>query len=70
MKKNKDPLHELIRNGVKKLRLFGFTNVTEENIMTDEVYRLYFERILRSGFGNQATPDEIAELIARLKNKS
>ena len=56
MNKEDDIRNEWIKNGVKKLRLFGFTNVTEENIMTDEVYRLYFERMLRSN--HEAGMDE------------
>lgn len=70
MKQNTDIKHKLVRHGVKKLKVFGFSNVTEENIMTDEVYRLYFERILRSNLGNRPDLDEqINELLAQLKNK-
>lgn len=59
---------KLIKHGVKKLKLFGFTNVTEQNILEDEVYRLYFERILSSNLGNDAGVDEkITEMISRLK---
>lgn len=68
MKKDDDIKKEWIKNGVKKLRLFGFTNVTEENILTDEVYRLYFERILRSN--PEAGMDEkINKLFDGLKNR-
>ena len=71
MKQNNDIKSELIEQGVKKLKLFGFTNVTEENIMQDEVYRLYFERILNSNLGDRPDIDEeIIELIAQLKNRA
>lgn len=70
MNSNSNIKHKLIKHGVKKLKVFGFSNVTEENIMIDEVYRLYFERILRSNLGNHATLDEkITELLKELKNE-
>lgn len=70
MKQTDDIRTELIRRGVKKLRLFGFKNVTNENIMEDEVYRLYFGMILNSSLGNRPDEDEkIMELIVELKNK-
>lgn len=69
--KNDDIRSKLIEQGVKRLKLFGFTNVTVENIMEDEVYRLYFERILNSNLGNQPAIDEkILELIAQIKSIS
>ncbi len=68
MKQAIDIKTKLIKHGVKKLKLFGFTNVTEQNILEDEVYRLYFERILSSNLGNDADVDEkITEMIDQLK---
>jgi hypothetical protein len=66
--KDNDMRSILIGQGVRKLKLFGFRNVTKENIMNDEVYRLYFERILNSNLGVRAADDEtITELIAEIK---
>lgn len=37
-------LDKLIEIGVKRLRRFGFINVTPENILSDEVYRYFLLR--------------------------
>jgi len=39
-------MQELITIGVNKLKKFGYTNVNEQNILSDEVYKLFFERVL------------------------
>jgi hypothetical protein len=68
--KDNDIKAKLIEQGVKRLKLFGFTNVTEENIMKDEVYRFYFEGILNSNLGNRPDVDEkIIELITQIKKR-
>lgn len=36
----------LIKQGVSKLKKFGFVNVNKTNIVTDEVYTFYFSKIL------------------------
>lgn len=54
---------KLVDHGIRKLKLFGFKNVDEENIMMDEVYKLYFEKILRSNMGRSAKIDEAIDQI-------
>lgn len=71
MKQSDEIKDSLIGIGVKKLKLFGFINVTTENIMSDEVYSLYFKRILQSMLGKRQADDAtINELISLLKLKS
>lgn len=41
----------LIKQGVAKLKKFGFVNVNKTNIVTDEVYALYFSKILHEMLG-------------------
>jgi hypothetical protein len=48
---------QLIRQAVSRLRKFGFTNVNEENIGLDEVYRFYFFKILTGMLGESAEKD-------------
>lgn len=47
----------LIKQGVAKLKKFGFVNVNKTNIVTDEVYTLYFSKILREMLGIDSEAD-------------
>lgn len=38
----------LISSGVKNLKEYGYSSVTEENIATDKVYRAFFISMLKS----------------------
>ena len=38
----------LLAQGVEKLKIIGFSNVTIHTILTDEVYRLYFLSFLKN----------------------
>ena len=40
-------IDELIKQGVTKIKKFGYINVNEQNILSDDVYRVFFERILK-----------------------
>lgn len=40
-------IDELITQGVNKLKKFGYVHVNEQNILSDEVYQAFFERILK-----------------------
>ncbi|MES2139503.1 MAG: hypothetical protein V4511_07320 [Bacteroidota bacterium] len=47
----------LIKQGVSKLKKFGFVNVNKTNILTDEVYALYFSKILQEMHGVNSEAD-------------
>ncbi|TYB72336.1 MULTISPECIES: hypothetical protein [Bizionia] len=38
----------LLEKGVKKLKIMGFTQVTKNTILTDEIYQLYFLSFLNN----------------------
>jgi hypothetical protein len=60
--------NKLIKQAVKKLKRFGFTNVTEENITIDDVYKLYFRKILLLNLGeNKETDKVIHEMLDNIK---
>lgn len=63
-------MEKLIRHGVSKLKTFGFQNVNEYNIMEDEVYKLYFAKILKSKLGKMDFTDNvIVDLLKRIENE-
>lgn len=47
----------LLAQGVKKLKIIGFNNVTKDNILTDEIYHLYFLHFLND-ISNPENDDE------------
>lgn len=47
----------LIKQGVSKLKKFGFVNVNKTNIVTDEVYTFYFSKILQEMLGVHSESD-------------
>ncbi|MCX6295606.1 MAG: hypothetical protein NTX97_05995 [Bacteroidetes bacterium] len=58
----------LIKQIVNRLRKFGFVHVNEENIRTDEVYSLYFSKILVEMLGENTESDQmINELLKSIK---
>ncbi len=57
---------DLVDEGVKKLKLFGFENVNEENILTDEVYVFFFTRFLDSQRGKSKELDKQVEMLLYL----
>lgn len=54
---------DLVGNGIKKLKSFGFVNVTEENILSDEVYVFFFIRFLDSQKGKSNELDKQIEML-------
>jgi hypothetical protein len=63
--------NKLIKQAVKKLRRFGFVNVAEENIATDDVYKLYFSKILLLRLGqNKETDKAVHELLGKTKKSN
>lgn len=41
----------IIRKAIQNMKEFGYENVTTENILTDEVYKLYFKSMLDENVG-------------------
>jgi hypothetical protein len=66
----KDSFANLVKDGVKKLKNFGFVNVTAENILSDEVYVFFFIRFLDSKKGkNNELDKQIEMLLCLIKEK-
>ena len=62
--------NHLIKAGVKNLREYGYPEVNEQNILTDEVYKAFFESMLEDNKGARADVDKVIdELLLELKNK-
>ena len=59
---------KLIKQGVKKLKLFGFVNVNERNILIDEVYSLYFLEILNKMLDKNPETDMAINQLQRIMN--
>lgn len=53
----------LVGEGIKKLKHFGFVNVNEENILSDEVYVFFFTRFLDSQKGKSNELDKQIEIL-------
>jgi SAM-dependent methyltransferase len=53
----------LIKHAVRSLKKFGFANVNNQNIFREGVYKLYFEKILRSKLGQSLVMDEAANIL-------
>lgn len=60
MKKDAENIlkENLIKQGVEKLKKFGFVNVNKNNIITDEVYSLYFSKMLQGMIGRHRELDD------------
>jgi len=56
----------LLIQGVEKLKIIGFTNVTIHNILTEEIYILYFSSYLKK----ISDPKNDNEIIAIKELKS
>lgn len=58
---------KLIKNGVANLKEFGYAHATEENILTDEVYSMFFKSMLNDNLGYRDDLDiEINNLLEQL----
>ena len=54
----------LIRSGIKNLKEFGYDDVNEDNIMTDKIYKAFFQRMLNDSLGEYPDVDiEINKLL-------
>lgn len=59
---------KLIKAGVKNLREFGYPSCDEANILTDEIYKRFFESMLEENLGHSAAVDvEINQLLKETK---
>lgn len=57
----------LIKQGVRNLRQFGYPNCTEQNILTDDIYKAFFANMLRENRGQVAAADPaIDELLEQV----
>ena len=60
---------KLIIAGVKNLIEFGYPNVTAENILTDEVYKLAFKSMLNDNLGYNKLVDKVINDLKSQINK-
>ena len=56
---NEQIREHLLKAGVKNLKEFGYTEVTTETILTDEVYKIFFKSMLEDNLGNGKQVDEV-----------
>lgn len=57
---------KLIEAGVKNLKEFGYPNVDTKNILTDYIYRKFFESMLEDNKG-QGVDAEIDALLVEVR---
>jgi len=58
----------LIKQGVANLKEFGYPHCNEENILTDDIYSLFFQSMLNGNMG-VGFDEEIGKLIQEIENK-
>ena len=57
--------NKLIEAGVKNLQAFGYPGCNKDNILTDKLYKAFFDSMLRDNLGNGETIDKaINELLS------
>ena len=64
-KVNQKIVDGIVANGVKNLKEFGYPSVDKDNILTDEVYKMFFKNMLKENLGNQFDT-EINHLIEQI----
>lgn len=57
---------QILANGVRNLQQFGYPGVNEQNILTDLVYSMFFQRLLEDNLGKGAD-DVIKPLMKEIK---
>jgi hypothetical protein len=62
---------KLITAGVRNLKEFGYPYCTKDNILTDEVYSVFFKSMLETNLGKagKKVDEVIQELINTIKGK-
>lgn len=60
--------NSLIKAGVKNLKEYGYPEVDEKNILTDDIYKSFFASMLNdnAGLAGPAVDKEIAILLAEI----
>ncbi|MFJ8528364.1 hypothetical protein [Bacillus sp. NPDC094106] len=59
---------KMIENGVRNLEIFGYVGkVTKENILTNHVFSMYFEKELNKCFG-EGFDEDIRGLLEIINN--
>jgi hypothetical protein len=56
---NEQIREHLLKAGVKNLKEFGYPEATTETILTDVVYKEFFESMLYDNLGNGKQVDEV-----------
>lgn len=57
----------ILEAGVKNLKVFGYSDVTTENILTDEIYKEFFKEMLNSNVGESPDSDDVInELLTQI----
>ena len=54
---------KLIAAGVKNLHEFGYPGCTTENILTDDIYKAFFQRMLEENKGQRDDIDEVIDAL-------
>lgn len=60
--------NKIITQAVNKLKKFGFVNVSPVNIMQDDVYKFYFDKMLRANIGRNAKWDTVINQLLKELN--
>ena len=53
----------LIKTGVRNLQEYGYTDVTPQNLLTDEIYKAFFISMLKDKLGYNKEIDKVINLI-------
>lgn len=62
---NEQIKEHLLKAGVKNLKEFGYPDVTTESILTDEVYKMFFQNMLEENLGNGNQVDEVINQLLK-----
>lgn len=60
----------LLENGVKNLIEFGYPAASVENVLTDEVYALFFKEMLNDNKGKNRKVDLVIDSLLETINKN
>lgn len=64
---NQEIKENILNTGVNNLKNFGYPQVTNETILTDEVYKAFFKSMLEKNLGYTEQLDEVInELLTQV----